>query len=245
MNKEIIDAYDYAQDAAAKIELDKEQKQQLKNTFPSNAHKKEEEPKEEIKEVKTVKKVITGTVVKRKKPLGKRFMETFISDDIVNVKSYIIHDILVPAAKDTVADIAQGIMDAFRSGLEVALFGEERSSRNRKSGNRKEYVSYNSMSSRDKDKRDDRRDISTKNRARHNFDDIIFNTRGEAEEVRSHLVDLIIDYGVASVADLYDLVGITGSFTDNKYGWEDLSTARISRSGGGYVIVLPKAILLD
>ena len=82
----------------------------------------------------------------------------------------------------------------------------------------------------------ERREPSLRNRSRHNFDDIILDSRGEAEEVLSHLVDLVDDYGMASVADLYDLVGITSNFTDNKYGWTNLSSASVSRVRDGYLI---------
>ena len=57
--------------------------------------------------------------------------------------------------------------------------------------------------------------------------------------------ELIEHYGIVSVADLYDLVGITGSYTDNKYGWTDIRTAQVVRVRDGYKIKLPRAIPLD
>jgi hypothetical protein len=121
--------------------------------------------------------------------------------------------------------------------------GEKRGSRTRRDGS-KSYVSYNNYSSRDRDRRDDRRDISSKNRAHHNFDDIILSSRGEAEEVLSQLVDMTLDYGQATVADLYDLVGITSEYTDRDWGWENLSSASVSRVRDGYMLNLPRTILL-
>ena len=56
-------------------------------------------------------------------------------------------------------------------------------------------------------------------------------------------MDEIIDmYGRVSVADLYDLVGITGNYTDNNYGWTNLASAEPIRVRDGYVIKLPKAM---
>ena len=163
-------------------------------------------------------------------------METFVGDDIHNVSSYLLYDVLIPAAKDTIANMVKG-------GIEMLLFpGENRGSRTTRDRGRS-YVSYDRYSS--APRRDERRDISPRNRARHNFDEIILDTRGEAEEVLSHLVDLIIDYGQASVSDLYDLLGMTGNFTDNKYGWTDLRSASVSRVRDGYVMNLPRAVLLD
>jgi hypothetical protein len=128
----------------------------------------------------------------------------------------------------------------------MLLFGERKGSKTRRDKDRS-YVSYNSYSSRDRDRdrRDDRRELSQRDRARHNFDDILISSRGEAEEVLSHLVDLTIDYGQASVADLYDLVGITGEFTDNKWGWTDLRSASVSRVRDGYLLNLPRTKLID
>jgi hypothetical protein len=182
--------------------------------------------------------------MQKKKSLGKKFMDTFISDDITNVKSYIIHGVLVPAAKDTITDIVQGVMDAVKTGLEVALFGEQaRTSRGRRDSGRT-YVSYDKYSSRDK--RDDRREsYAARNRATHNFDDIVFETRNDAEEVLNSLIDYIEKYDEANVAVLYDLVGVNESYTDHKYGWRNLSSASVSRNRDGYVLNLPRPILLE
>ena len=54
--------------------------------------------------------------------------------------------------------------------------------------------------------------------------------------------ELIDTYGIVSVADLFDLVGITGNYTDNKYGWKNISNAKAIRVWDGYILSLPKAI---
>ena len=204
--------------------------------FPPNSHKKVE-PKEEQRQAPKVEKVIKGTVVTRKRSWFKRVVETFVGEDVDNVAGYILHDVLVPAIKSTLSDMVQG-------GIEMLLFGERKGSRTKRDSGRS-YVSYNNYSSSPSPRRDERREPSTKNRSRHSFDDIILSSRGEAEEVLSHLVDLTIDYREATVADLYDLVGISGDFTDRKYGWTDLRSASIIRARDGYQLNLPKAILLD
>lgn len=213
---------------AMKVDMGAEGTRVVNVDYPSNAKK------DKGKEEKKVKKVIKGKALQRKKPLGKRILGTFVGDDINSVGSYVVHDVLIPAAKSAISEMVQG-------GIEMMLFGERRGSRTRRDQGRS-YVSYNNYS---RDKREDRRDISPKGRASHNFDEILLPTRGEAEEVLSHLVDLIIDYGQASVSDLYDLVGITGNFTDNKYGWSDLSSASVTRAREGYILNLPRTRLID
>lgn len=196
--------------------------------FPSNSHKSKEKTK---KPEKKIEKVTSGKVVKQKKTLGRKFTEIFLGDNIESVSSYIIYDVIIPAAKNMISDTVS-------NGIEMLLFGQTRGSRTRHDKG-KSYVSYNSYY-KDRD-----RQISQRNRARHNFDDIILESRGEAEEVLSHLVDLTEDYGMASVADLYDLVGVTSNFTDNKYGWDNLSSARVVPVRGGYLLELPRPIVLD
>lgn len=203
--------------------------------FPSNSKTKVGNEKPEVR------KVITGKVVKQKRTLGKRIAETFLGGDTRSVGDYILHDVLIPAAKDMIFDMIKG-------GAEMSLFGEKKG-RNTSRDRGKSYVSYSSYykSDKDRDSRDkrDSREISRSARAKHDFDEIILETRGEAEEVLSQLVDLTIDYGMASVADLYDSVDITSSFTDHKYGWTDLKSANVSRVRGGYLINLPRPITLD
>lgn len=198
--------------------------------YPGNSHKQRQEQKE-----KKVEKVVKGSVVQKKKSWGKKLLGNFVNDDVDNVSSYIIHDVLIPAAKSAINDMVQG-------GIEMILFGEKKSNRTSRDRGRS-YVSYNNYSS--NNRRDDRRDISQTSRARHDFDDIIFGSRGEAEEVLSNLVDLVIDYKEATVADLYILAGISENFTDRKYGWRDLSSASVSRVRDGYMINLPRTVLLD
>ena len=57
--------------------------------------------------------------------------------------------------------------------------------------------------------------------------------------------ELIETYGSATVADLYDLVGITCNYTDNKYGWTNLRNAEPIRVRDGYMLKMPKALPID
>lgn len=207
--------------------------------YPSNSKSSKRDKAEKGKPTeKKVDKITKGTVVKKKKSLGKKFTDTFLSDEFDSVGDYLKQDVLIPAAKNLFSDVVSQAVEMIKDGTEAMLFGEVRGSRKRRGS----YVSYNTISTRDKK---DRRDPSRRNRATHNFDDIVLETRGEAEEVRDQLLFLIDEYGDASVADLYSSVGITGSFTDNRYGWSNLSTARIIKVRDGYLLDLPKPRLLD
>ena len=73
----------------------------------------------------------------------------------------------------------------------------------------------------------------------------MFESRGEAEEVLTRMDELLSTYGVVSIADLYDLAGLTCPYTANNYGWTDIHTAQIVRIRDGYVINMPRVMPLD
>jgi hypothetical protein len=216
-------------------------KKYVKMDFPANSHKAITKQPEKPEEKKKVEKVITGAVLIKKPSFGKRILNAILGDGATGdgVVSYIVHDVLIPAAKDTLEDLVKG-------SIEVLLRGEVKGSRTNRSGG-KSYVSYSNYynSSRRDDRRDDRQAQTRNTRSGIRFDDFVFGMRGEAEDVLSSLVDIVDEYGMATVADLYDLCGMTGNFTDNKFGWTNLSESTVSRVREGYMINLPKPQPLD
>lgn len=200
--------------------------------YKSNSHRFKEEQRAAPPE-KKVEKVVSGPVRAKKKSDIRKFADVFIQEDAQKVKSYILMDVLVPAVKKAISDI-------ITNGLDMFLYGEP--GRTKKSGPASK-VSYRSYYD---NKRDDRRDYGgVRTRTGYDYDDVILDDRGEAEEVLSRMDELISTYGLVSVADFYELVGITGSYTDNKYGWTDIRNASVVRLGDGYTIKLPRALPLN
>lgn len=202
--------------------------------YPSNSHKQKDEASKD--EPKKLDKIITGKAVTRKKSLGKRFKEVFTGGDGRSVMSYVFMDVLIPALKDMIAD-------AGTQGLERMLFGDATPRRrpHSRSGSPNGYVAYNRYSRPTFDARDreEPRRISRQARASHNFDEIILESRGEAEQILDTLTELISKYGQASVSELYELTGIEGNYTDDKWGWYDLRGASAQRLRQGYLLNLP------
>lgn len=198
--------------------------------FPSNSHKSKEEKIE--RRVKG--KVVKGKVKEKKKSLGKKMSESFLEDDSSNVGRYIIWEVLIPAAKDTIFDILTNAGRMF-------LYGENEKPRNISRDRGKSYVSYSSYY--EDDRRRERARVNR--RASQNFNDVIFDYKEDAEEVLDRLADLVDDYGMATVGDLYDLIGKSSSYTDQKWGWYNLNTARVVRDRDGYSLRLPRTEELD
>lgn len=199
--------------------------------YKSNSHRSKEETKNNV-EKKKVEKVVKGTVKTKKKKGTSKLTDIFISEDAGNVKSYVLMEVLVPAVKKAISDIVT-------DGIDMILYGE--TGRSKKRSGSSSYVSYRNYS--DKDRRDDRHYESRK--ASYYNDDIILESRGEAEEVLSVMNELLDNYGIVSVADLNELVGITGYYTDNKYGWTSIRNAEVVRVRDGYLLKMPKARPID
>lgn len=193
---------------------------------------------------KKITKVVKGTVRKRKKTLGRRFAEAFGAEEGQGVLDYILCDIIIPATKNM-------LLDSISDGVEMALFGEVRGRRRRSDyRDSRSRIQYDWPSYRlDDDRRDrrDRRDSREERRPRaaiRDFEDITFDYRSDAEEVISALVDTIEAYGQATVADLYDMVGITPDYTYGNYGWTNLAAASVIQLRNGFALDLPRPILL-
>lgn len=199
--------------------------------YKSNSHKSKEEQKSPPTERQKLDKIVNGTVKVKKKSELTKFAEIFLPEDISNIKNYILMDVLVPAIKNTIEDI-------ITNGTRMLLRGEIGV---RKGSSTASSISYN----RYYDQKRYGESNSVQTRTGYSYNEIILETRGEAEEILTRMDELIDTYGLVRVADLYDLVGVSGNYTDNKYGWTNIRNAKIVRVRDGYMIELPKALPIN
>lgn len=199
--------------------------------YKANSNRFKEEQKNKLVE-KKVEKVVTGPVITKKKSAFRKFTEEFISEDAKNVKSYVFGEVLIPAVKKAISDIVT-------DGIDMILYGESRRGNKRSTADRVSYRNYYDRGG--YSSREPRSDIGS----RYSYDDIILNSRSEAEDVLVRMDELMESYGLVRVADLYDLVGITGNYTDNKYGWTNIRNAEVVRVRDGYAIKMPRAVPID
>jgi hypothetical protein len=200
-----------------------------------NSHKDREAAADKTVEREPVEKIVTGVVVSRKTPWWKRVGRSMLADDVGNVGDYILTDVIVPATKNL-------IVDMIGQSIERMLFGTSRGRVRRPVGlGLRDSVRYDRVR---EDPREPRRLMSQSARARHDFNEIVLANRTEAVDVVTALVELIVKYGAATVTDLYDLVGTTGSYADQRWGWTDLATADVRQVSGGFLLDLPAPELI-
>ena len=201
--------------------------------YPSNSHKARVEPvstesSSGLADAPRRSRRQGATSTKKKSGIRK-LSDTFLSEDVSNVKSYIFSEVLLPAAKKLVSDIVT-------NGTNMLLYGEIKN----KKGNSSK-VSYSRYY--DDRSRDYRSPVVRNN---FDYDEIIFETRGDAEAVLDAMYDILNQYKVVSVAELYDLASITThNYTCNNYGWIDLRGSSVVRVRDGYILKLPRALAID
>lgn len=181
-------------------------------------------------------KVVTGEVVVNKKSLGRKIADTFTIEDNHSVVEHLIFDVVVPTTKALVVDLVT-------QGLERKFYGSG------VRGHSGSYLSRGSYTNYTKVAKEARKGITApitqKDKADHRFDSIEFESRGEAELTIDKLTEQIQNYDVATVSDLYSAIGLTSDFPDEGWGWTDLRGANIRRSGGRYLLNLPKPQPID
>lgn len=195
--------------------------------YKPNSFKYREEQKQKDTERVQQQKVVSGAVRTQKKTGLQKIADSFIAEDAGRVGEYVTTDILIPSLKKLALDLIKNTAD-------ILFNGYSGSSRSNIPASKVSYGSYFRP-----EERNGLRPHTT--RTTYSYDNIVLEERGDAEMVLMQLDEIISKYGCARVLDLYELVGMTGSYTDQNYGWYDLRTASVLRVQGGYLLKLPRA----
>lgn len=212
--------------------------------FPGNSkapRPQDPEPQEE----RIVESVVTNEVKTRKKSLLKRFVNVFIGGDSKTVGNYVLMDVLLPQAREMIADAAS-------SAVERMIYGESRPGHRRGGPSRLSGgpTAYNRYAVRGNNPlgragADDRRPVAEARSQ--DVDDLLFATRVEAETTLERMYDMLKEYETVSVADLNSLIGRSSTYTDRKWGWTDLHGCRIipDRRRNTYTLELTRTVPID
>lgn len=206
----------------------------IKSLEPNSHKYKAEKAKKEASQMDREKispVVSRDQIVSTKKPLGKKFAETFMTEDATDVKTWLIMDVLIPGIKNTILDV-----------LSVMFFGETGSRNNRRRRDRDDRVNYSSYyrGNSDQKRKHSRygRDGQYDSDDRVDFRNIVLRQRGDAEEIIENMRRRIRDNNSVSVAELLDLIDLPqqSRYTDNNWGWDDERDIGIRRVSSGYLI---------
>lgn len=199
--------------------------------FPSNS--KISKPSSDKKQIQ---KVVKGDVKIRKKSVTERFAEDFLASDVRTVSGSVLFDILIPAIKDAISSAGKGIIDGllFGSGTNSSrIYRDKDQSRVYRSYERYADTPAKSRSSANSTSRGSR------------YSDPVFTTRDDADEVLVGMLDILDEYEVVTVKDLYGFLGQHADYTAGEYGWYNLDDAKVLRVREGFMLKLPRPKVID
>jgi hypothetical protein len=188
---------------------------------------------------KNITPVVSG-VVQVKRPATRRFMDFVFQESPKELTKRVGRDVIAPRFK-------AGIEEALNSFIAGMMWGD---GANRPISNvvrgtvlRGGGVNYSAVSQGPQSLMQARQANETRSSSG-NYQDLIMPTQQTAELVLANMYELLNQYRVVAVADLYELAEITPAPSDNSYGWTSFDGARIRSVGNGYVLELPRPSLI-
>ena len=213
----------------------------LREEFPGNSYTKARKEKPaDIQETKSAPEK-KGRVRMKQKTLGERIAESFLAADIDEIRERTVFDWLIPGIKNLIEDIVHTILfgDSGR--------GVRRSRRDRDDGKMRR-VPYDAMY--DDPRRSTDSYISQRGSRK---PELIFDYESQAQQVKSGMQEYIDDYGKISLKQFYNIVSevtrgdidIPTSYTQTRYGWYDITGARVIHVRDGWYLDIPRAEVIE
>jgi hypothetical protein len=180
--------------------------------------------------------VLTGKA-KMKKPRGEG---GFFQETGKSLGMYIVNEVIIPNVKSLIVDI-------MTNGSERAVWGNSRPRGATRGGGPYNYsatsrgygtTTYPSVGN----ATPTNPTLSKQNRAIHNFNEIILETREDAERILLAMDEIIVYGGRVTVGDYLQLCGFEANFAEEQWGWTDLQNASVHAVRGGYMIRLPRTV---
>lgn len=184
-----------------------------------------------------------GSYTARKKTVGEEFKNAMFKKPAVDMRTYIIRDVVVPTIQNTILNYLMMVFSGnnpskrkttdilFNYGFDVMDYASRYVGRNR---------NYGSM-------RSTARDVIDSANLRDNMDyrDIVLLDIEDAKAIVAKMRDRINRYGEATVSDLYDLIGVTSTPNDYDWGWTNAGCIGIRVVPEGYLIDVADAQYLN
>lgn len=190
-------------------------------------------------------------VVVKKKSIGQKFKETFVSKDFSSTLSEVATNVAVPALKRVASDVITNFVNGVLFGNQFPTNGGFKfNASNWNWGNwntgttfGSPYFNYSGVT----------KPASPPAESAFKYDELIIIPKpGEtmqqasvqADMVLKSLNELLDRFKKVRITDYYELCGKSAPLTYNNYGWTSLAGADKVYIGVGYLIKMPTPILL-
>lgn len=206
----------------------------------SNSKRAKQASSEPIED-KKIERITSAEVVIRKRGPWRTFRDLIIEADMGSVGRYLWIDFLIPTLKMMIVGTAE-------QGINRMVYGEPRSAGFRPRMNPSSslglganrpgvsnYVPYEALS-----RQQHQAQLGPGPKVITDDRGYIISSRTEAEEVLDTLAMVIDKYEVVTVADLHEMLGLSSTMIDHRWGWIDVREAQIRQIRDGWVLELPQ-----
>lgn len=173
----------------------------------------------------------------------KTFMDALI-DRAAQGSSDLIKNNIIPGIQVMLADTFHNAVDMIfvtrntgrRPGFNGSTTQRSGFGARRSGFDQQTRVSYNEQSNQNASSR---RSISDRARAQHDFSEIIFESRPEANGVLDDMRTHLERYQSITIDQMYSFIGIDPTFRDSAWGWTSLDGSFVKHVRNGFVLELP------
>lgn len=181
------------------------------------------------------KRPIVGKVTRRKPSIGSRFASVFSGRSIEEQITRVFFDVVAPMARDM-------LYESLERTLRGMILGDEgpRSNSGNRNGGYSNYQKHYPSTSSNNYRREETR--FSRPRGGYGYDDVVFETKDNADSVLEWMYDVLEDTGEVSVAHLLEETEQSHTHIDYKWGWTSLRGSDVLRlrDGSGWIIKLPR-----
>lgn len=208
---------------------------------PAKPSSEEQRPKAE--------KAIEGGATIKRKSVGSRFKTIFTGVSLREITDDVIDKAIIPGIKGMLMDAGERALDRmFGSGTGGSRLPNAAA---RTMVTNVAHVAYNKFSAPNAasvrpDANRAPMQMSRRGQSVHDFEEIEFSNRQDASLILDLMYERLQEYGSVSVAEFYAWADVRGNFTDQNWGWKDLTGAGPTRQRNGlFVLNLPTPVDLN
>lgn len=186
--------------------------------YPSNSHKSREEQKRSpvIENAQTM-----------KRNHFQKIADMFLADDIDNIKKYVVREIVVPGIKGALLGTVEALLGVKSSSTKASTISTTKTP----------YYKYSAS--------EESVPFSSYNRPE-DYADPIVNSMRDAQRIMQEMNEIMGEYHFVTILQLYNACHLPTRWTDNSFGWTDLSNVHIVQlHDGRFRIKMPRPVPID
>lgn len=177
-----------------------------------------------------------------------RIKNSFFAADMNNIGEYLLENVIVPSCKDLASNVVDSVLGNVISMKDILIYGEAKS--RTKQAKRTNYTNAfrggaSTSSATSTNSSTIIRSSSIHAGGKYDFSANTFEYLDEAKAILLELSDILEEYDAVTVANFCDLAMIQTKPVDYKWGWRNLSSAKVRPINGRWYIDMPKPVYLE